>query len=102
MTENQTQQQKEETTGRQRGQRKVLRGTVVSDAMQRTIVVQVERIAMHPRYRKTVKVRRKFYAHDQEEQARIGDVVEIMSTRPLSKLKRWRLVRIVQAAPRRG
>ncbi len=100
MTDNQTQQ---ETPPRPaRGQRKALRGTVVSDAMERTIVVQVERMARHPRYRKTIKVRRKFYAHDQENQAKVGDVVEIMSTRPLSKLKRWRLVRIIQSAPRRG
>ena len=80
--------------------RKTLRGKVVSDKMDRTIVVLVERTTSHPLYRKVVRVRKKYYAHDPENLARQGDVVEIMATRPLSKLKRWRLVQVLEEAPR--
>lgn len=78
--------------------RKVLHGVVVSDRMQKTIVVQVERTTSHPRYQKVLRVRKKYYAHDQGGEARTGDKVEIMSTRPLSRLKRWRLVRVLERA----
>lgn len=78
---------------------KVLQGTVVSTKMDKTITVMVERRAMHPMYRKTVRVRRKFYAHDEARSAGVGDLVTIVSTRPLSKLKRWRLIEINRKAP---
>lgn len=85
----------------QRPPRKHVQGVVVSDRMDKTIVVQVERTTAHPRYHKVLRVRRKYYAHDQDNQAKIGDTVEIASTRPLSRLKRWRLVRVLgTAAPR--
>ena len=83
-----------------RGARKSLQGIVVSDAMERTIVVQVERHSAHPLYKKIIKIRKKYAVHDQENQAKVGDRVEIMGTRPLSKTKRWRLVRIIEEAPR--
>lgn len=81
-----------------RGRRKVRVGVVVSDRMEKTVVVAVERIMRHPLYGKTVKRTKKFHAHDENNECRVGDVVEIMETRPLSKLKRWRVARIVQKA----
>lgn len=74
-------------------------GRVISDKMQKTITVLVETRVIHPRYKKTITRRKKFYAHDEREEARVGDVVRIRETRPLSKLKRWRLVEILQRAP---
>lgn len=71
-------------------------GRVVSDRMQKTIVVVADRLVKHPRYRKYVRRRTKFYVHDERQQARVGDLVRIEETRPLSKLKRWRLVEIVK------
>lgn len=82
-----------------RNQRKVMRGTVVSNKMQKTIVVQVERKVRHPIYEKFVSRRTKLYAHDENAEAKVGDVVEVAQTRPLSKMKSWRLLRIVQKAP---
>ncbi|MGD8698801.1 MAG: 30S ribosomal protein S17 [Gemmatimonadales bacterium] len=79
-----------------RGQRKVREGAVVSDRMDKTIVVSVERRFAHPLYGKQVKRHKKYYAHDEENTARVGDVVRIMETRPLSKNKRWRLVEVVR------
>ncbi|MBM4059552.1 MAG: 30S ribosomal protein S17 [Planctomycetes bacterium] len=81
-----------------RNQRKVVRGTVVSDKMQKTIVVQVERKVRHPLYEKFVSRRTKLRAHDEKGEAHVGDVVEVVQTRPLSKTKCWRLVRILQRA----
>ena len=81
-----------------RNLRKVLTGTVVSDKMDKTRVVLVERRAAHPLYKKVVKHTSKCYVHDENNESKIGDVVEIMETRPLSKLKRWRLVKIVKSA----
>lgn len=74
-------------------------GRVISDKMQKTITVLVETRVEHPRYKKTITRRKKFYAHDEREEARVGDVVRIRETRPLSKLKRWRLVEILKRAP---
>ena len=71
-------------------------GTVVSDKMQKTITVLVETRVQHPRYKKYVVQRKKFYAHDEKEQAGVGDVVRIRETRPLSKRKRWQLVEVVR------
>ncbi len=82
----------------QRGKRKVFVGTVVSDKMDKTVVVAVDRLVRHPLYKKVIRRTSKFYAHDEHNECRVGDVVEIMETRPISKLKRWRVVRIVQRA----
>ena len=71
-------------------------GVVVSDKMDKTIVVKVERFVQHPRFKKYIKRSKKYYAHDEKNEAGVGDTVEIEETRPLSKLKRWRLVRIVR------
>ncbi|MEJ5252400.1 MAG: 30S ribosomal protein S17 [Armatimonadota bacterium] len=79
-----------------RGRRKVRVGVVVSDRMDKTVVVAVERIMRHPLYGKTVKRTKKFHAHDENNECQVGDVVEIMETRPLSKTKRWRVSRVIQ------
>ena len=81
-----------------RGLRKTRSGTVVSDRQQKTIVVRVERRAAHPKYHKVMTLAKKYYAHDENSEARAGDLVKIMECRPLSKLKRWRLVAILQRA----
>lgn len=78
--------------------RKVRTGTVLSDRQDKTIVVQVERRAPHPLYKKVVTYRKKYYAHDEDNQCKVGDRVEIEETRPLSKTKRWRLRSIIQRA----
>ncbi len=78
--------------------RKVMQGTVVSNAMDKTIVVAVETRIPHPLYKKIVKKTKKYKAHDQDNACAVGDVVRIMETRPLSKTKRWRLVEIVEKA----
>jgi small subunit ribosomal protein S17 len=78
--------------------RKVRRGRVVSDKMNKTVVVSVERIVEHPLYGKRMKRSSKFHAHDERNEAKEGDLVEIMETRPLSKTKRWRVTRIVERA----
>jgi small subunit ribosomal protein S17 len=80
------------------GQRKTRQGTVVSNKMEKTVVVRVERLTKHPRYNKTIKRAKKFKAHDEQNQCAIGDIVEIMETRPLSKDKRWRVTEIVKRA----
>lgn len=82
----------------ERGLRKVRIGKVVSDKMQKTIVVAVETKVRHPLYGKTVNRTTKFKAHDENNDANIGDIVKIMETRPLSKDKRWRLVEILERA----
>ncbi len=76
--------------------RKQVIGKVVSDKMQKTRVVVAEVLKQHPKYKKYIKHRTKYYVHDEREEAKIGDVVLIEETRPLSKLKRWRLVKILQ------
>jgi small subunit ribosomal protein S17 len=81
-----------------RNERKTRVGTVVSDRMNKSIVVAVERRTAHPIYGKQVARTKKLHAHDEENQARIGDTVRIEETRPLSKTKRWRLVEIVTRA----
>ncbi len=74
-------------------------GEVISDKMTKTIVVRVERRVAHPRFKKIVTRYSKHYAHDESEQASVGDTVRIRETRPLSRLKRWTLVEVVQKAP---
>ena len=71
-------------------------GLVVSTKMQKTIVVEIEMRKAHPKYRRVMKSNKKFYAHDEENSARVGDVVRIREARPLSKLKRWSLEEIVR------
>jgi small subunit ribosomal protein S17 len=82
----------------ERGSRKVRVGTVLSDSMEKTVVVGVERRVPHRLYGKQVTRTKKYYAHDADSQASRGDVVKIVETRPLSKTKRWRLVEIVEKA----
>jgi len=79
------------------GQRKERVGVVVSDKMDKTIVVSVERRVPHPQFKKIIRRSKKFYAHDPERQAKVGDRVLIRETRPLSKLKRWTLVEVVRS-----
>jgi small subunit ribosomal protein S17 len=76
--------------------RKVLIGTVVSNKMQKTIVVEVTRKKAHPMYKRVISIRKKFYAHDEKNETHPGDVVRIEESRPLSKLKRWTLKEIVR------
>jgi small subunit ribosomal protein S17 len=82
----------------ERGRRQERQGTVVSDAMEKTIVVKVEVVKAHPRYKKVVRRSTKFHAHDELSAAKVGDIVRIVETRPLSKTKRWRLAEVVEAA----
>lgn len=81
-----------------RALRKTRTGTVVSDKMNKTIVVAVERLVRHPVYGRVVRRTKRYKAHDEENVAKTGDVVALMETRPLSKEKRWRLVKVVRAA----
>ena len=73
-------------------------GVVTAAKMQKTIVVKVTRLVQHPLYRRVMRVSKKFYAHDEQGMARAGDTVRIVETRPLSKLKRWRLTEVVSRA----
>src|SRR6059058_6256976 len=77
-------------------------GQVVSTRMQKTIVVEVSRRVPHPLYKRIIAKRKKFYAHDEEGTAKMGDVVRIVECRPLSKLKRWRLAEVMRRAPQVG
>ena len=81
-----------------RNRRKVKVGTVVSDKMDKTVVVAIEDFVRHPLYGKAVKRTKKVKAHDENNECRIGDRIRIMETRPISKQKRWRLVEIVEKA----
>ena len=81
-----------------RNSRKVRQGVVVSDVNDKTIVVQIKERKAHPIYKKMMTTTKKFHAHDENNEAHIGDTVRIMETRPLSKMKRWRLVEIVEKA----
>jgi small subunit ribosomal protein S17 len=79
----------------ERGERTVLTGKVTSAKMEKTIVVEVQRLVKHPKYRRVVRISKKFYAHDEQRQAKPGDTVRIEASRPLSKLKRWRLKEVL-------
>jgi len=83
-------------TSLHRGHRKERVGDVVSDKMNKTIVVRVKRRFRHPRFKKVVTAYSKFYAHDEKNEAKVGDRVRIQETRPLSKTKSWRLVEIIE------
>jgi small subunit ribosomal protein S17 len=87
----------EQTTDTRNARRRV-QGVVTSDKMEKTITVQWERQVKHPRTFKYVKRRKKLHAHDEKNEAHVGDLVEIMATRPISKIKTWRLVRVVRRA----
>ena len=84
---------KKETVDRNR--RRVVSGIVKGDKMQKTIKVQIERHVQHPMFGKTLRKYYSCYAHDEKEDARTGDTVELMETRPMSRLKHWRLVRVI-------
>jgi small subunit ribosomal protein S17 len=81
-----------------RGLRKTRTGVVVSDKQDKTIIVQVDRRVAHKLYHKIVTLSKRYYAHDENNEAKVGDRVQIVETRPMSKLKRWRLGTIVQRA----
>jgi small subunit ribosomal protein S17 len=83
-----------------RGARQELVGVVTSAKMQKTIVVKVTRTTQHPLYHRVIRSGKKYYAHDETGEARVGDTVRIVSTRPLSKLKRWRLKQVVSRSTR--
>ena len=78
-----------------RHQHQVLTGRVTSARMEKTIVVEVLRLVQHPKYRRVVRISKKFYAHDEQRQAKPGDTVRIVESRPISKLKRWRLKEVL-------
>ena len=78
-----------------RGNKTELVGKVTSAKMEKTIVVEVQRLVQHPKYRRVVRIAKKFYAHDENRQAKPGDTVRIVASRPLSKLKRWRLKEVL-------
>jgi small subunit ribosomal protein S17 len=90
----------EKTTGAQKtdSHRKEKIGYVISTKMAKTVVVEVDRQKAHPKYKRVISRSKKFYAHDEENTARTGDVVRIIETRPLSKLKRWRLAEVIRRA----
>jgi small subunit ribosomal protein S17 len=89
-------QASETTTGRSR--RKIRSGTVVSDAMDKTILVRIDKQSLHRVYKKTVRRSSKLQVHDENNDAHVGDTVRVMETKPLSKTKRWRLLEIVERA----
>src|ERR1700678_2481497 len=87
------------TAAPERNQRRALLGVVTSDKMSKTRRVEIQRLVKHPQYGKYIKRRTVCYVHDEANESHVGDTIEIMETRPLSKLKRWRLLRIVTKAP---
>ena len=78
-----------------RGEKTELVGKVTSAKMEKTIVVEVQRLMQHPKYRRVVRISKKFYAHDEKREAKQGDTVRIVSSRPISRLKRWRLQQVL-------
>lgn len=82
----------------ERTRRKVRQGTVVSDRMDKTVVVAVERRTAHPLYGKMIKRTKKYHAHDEQNDVRVGDIVRIVETRPLSRTKRWRVAEVIERA----
>ena len=86
----------------ERGRRRVLQGMVVSDGMEKTISVRVERVFKHPKYKKFVRKHTKYLAHDEQNDAQVGDTVRIVECRPLSKNKRWRMSEVVERAVLQG
>jgi small subunit ribosomal protein S17 len=82
----------------ERAMRKVREGVVISDKMDKTVVVQISSLKQHPLYRKTIGHRLRLKAHDEKNEAGVGDLVRVMETRPISKEKRWRLIKIIEKA----
>ncbi len=82
----------------ERGRRKVRTGVVVSDARDKTVTVEVQSSKRHPKYGKTMPTRKRYHAHDEANEAHLGDTVRIVETRPLSKSKRWRVAEVVERA----
>ncbi|HHF52505.1 MAG: 30S ribosomal protein S17 [Candidatus Aminicenantes bacterium] len=82
-----------------KGRKKEKTGVVIGNEMKKTVKVIVERQVRHPLYKKVIKKRKKYFAHDELEKCKIGDVVKIVETRPLSKIKRWRVKEIIDLAP---
>jgi small subunit ribosomal protein S17 len=93
-----TETEQQETPTAQRGSRKVRVGRVVSDKMDKTVVVQITDRKSHPLYKKVIQHRTRFKAHDEGNECKMGDLVRVMETRPLSKDKRWRVVEVVEKA----
>jgi small subunit ribosomal protein S17 len=91
-------QQASSTTEAQERRRQQKIGVVVSNKMQKTVVVEVERLVMHPLYHKYLRRRSRFMAHDEQNECKVGDRVEIKETRPMSRMKRWRVTSIVERA----
>jgi len=88
----------EQARERVRGHRKVRSGVVVSDKMDKTVVVKIERIKMHKKYKKYLRSWKNVKAHDEQNQCRVGDQVQLIESRPLSKHKRWRVSKVIQRA----
>jgi small subunit ribosomal protein S17 len=88
----------EDVTAAERPRRKERRGVVVSDAMDKTVVVRVDIIKPHPKYHKMMRRSIRLHAHDERNEAKVGDVVRLSETRPLSRTKRWRVAEIVEVA----
>ena len=86
------------TPERTRGNRKERRGVVVSDGMDKTVVVRVDVLKPHPKYKKMMRRSVRLHCHDEQNQAKLGDTVRVVETRPLSKTKRWRVAEIVEVA----
>jgi len=95
-------ERKHQPVNTERGDRKHVIGLVVSDKMEKTITVQVTRLEKHKKYKKYLRRHTKFYAHDEKREAKVGDTVEIQETRPLSKMKRWRFVKVLSKAGESG
>jgi small subunit ribosomal protein S17 len=91
-------QERMEALGGPRGSRKLRTGVVVSDAMEKTVMVRIEQVVRHRAYGKTMRRSSKLAAHDENNDAHVGDTVRVMETRPLSKTKRWRVVEVVERA----
>jgi small subunit ribosomal protein S17 len=89
---------REEKPEHERGRRQERRGVVVSDSMDKTIVVKVDAVRSHPKYKKVIRRSIKFHAHDEQNSAHVGDVVRIVETRPVSKTKHWRLAEVIEVA----
>ncbi len=83
---------------KEKSKRKEKKGIVIKDKMSKTVVVKVERTFRHPQYGKVLRKSKKYYAHDEKNEAKVGDFVRIIETRPLSKTKRWRLAEILKAS----
>ena len=85
-----------DSTGESRGNRRQLTGVVVRAKMAKTVMVEIERLTQHPRYRKVIRKRKRYVVHDEKGAAKVGDKVRLIETRPISKTKHWRLLEVVK------